>query len=718
MRLLPVLFGVATVAALFALTRRLFDARTGLIAAFLLAIAPLHVHHSQDLKEYIYLPFVACLIGIFLHKAIETARASESTRWRDWIAYGLLAGLGCYTEIFVGPLLVGLNLWALAVLTKAPGHWKGWLTGNALGALLFIPWLSIMIRKAIGTMIDAETWWIPPPSPLGVLIYVKSVAFGYAAPPIYTVALAVFALLIVAGFVVAIIRAPRAGWFLACWCLVPVAIVYAISLKTESIFLIRAMLPYAMGLYIVAAVAIAAIPMRAARIATLAVVCVLSAIGLGYEYLRIYPPLDFPHRPGTHPPRDYRVSAEYILDRWQEGDVVVHSAASTWLPFFWYGFREMPQYFGGVGGKFIADIELGNPRNTDDPALDNYWPQEPQVATKGARRVWFVFAEWERKYLEGNATAVWTWLDTHFTEVERTAFLGIDLALYERIENAPVIRRDRDDGVAADVSIAGKLTPYHKVRLDSGLVPTPEAERRGALTLEFHEGVSPSRVGFSVENRFVQQRTVDVFMIASDSLINAASLYEADAGDEVWHVYDQHNPHAPPPNYAVPVASAHFHEPGTGTLLGEVRCPAGTYDTWLFMMGTPGDVRYGRADLALFAGDVDLVAPISKPENAPFQWAWLPGEAVTLTSAPTPIRVIATCPPGREPAYVDLAYIALQRQVSDASPYEPLVMTRVLAPEDVWIHSAELGRAARRVDIWVYERGHHGKAYHIFRIAE
>ena len=713
MRGLPALVGVATVGAIFLLVRRLFDVRTALIAAFLLATSSLHITHSQDLKEYVYLPFVACFIGLFFFQAIDT------NRWRDWLFYGLFAGLGCYTEIFVGPLLIALNLWALVLIAKCPDRWKGWIAGNVLGAGLFLPWLGIMFHSAVNTMIEAKTWWVQPPSFIGVIFYIKAVAFGYTAPQFYKISLALFAILICAGFILAIRRNSRAGSFIAVWSIVPVAIVYIISLNTESIFLIRAMLPYALGLYIAVAVAIAAIPARG-RYLTLIVLAGLSTVGSSYYYLRIYPPVDFPHRPGIHPPRDYHRTAQSILDQWKEGDVVVHSTAATWLPFAQYGFRNRSQYFAGVGAKFINDIRVGNPGNAENPVLNNYFPEEPQSITRDAHRVWFVFSEWERKYLEGNATAVWSWLDAHYTEVDRKEFRGIDLVLYERIADAPVMQRDKDDGVSADLLIEGQPGAYHKVQLDTGLIPRTESERRGDLLVKFKEqeqspNSAASKTEFTIQNRTNEQRSVDIIVIASDVLLNAASLYESDAADEVWHVFLQHNPQQPPPNYTIPVASAHFSEPGSGTLEGELMCPPGTYATRLFMMGAPGDKRHARASLTLMFGDTDIATTITLPEDESLRWTWFQGAPVTFTAAQTAVRITATNPNESEPAYADIAYVALQREAPGIALNEPISVNRVIHPDETWTFAKEWIQPAQRVDVWVYEHEPNGKAYHIFR---
>ena len=52
LRLLSVIIGVASVPLIYLVSKTLFDLRTALVAAFLLAIAPLHIYYSQEVRMY------------------------------------------------------------------------------------------------------------------------------------------------------------------------------------------------------------------------------------------------------------------------------------------------------------------------------------------------------------------------------------------------------------------------------------------------------------------------------------------------------------------------------------------------------------------------------------------------------------------------------------------------------------------------------------------
>ncbi len=723
MRLLPVIFGVGCVAAVYALGRRLLGERAGICAAFLLAISPLHLHHSQDLKEYIYLPCVAAVMVLWFY------RAMDSNRMRDWLIYGVLAGLACYTEIFVGPLLVAINLWAVFQAGSKRGLWRGWLTGNVLGALLFLPWLGIMCQKAGKTMIDATNWWVPPPSLIGAGFYFKAVAFGYTAvKPWFQVAFFLYLVLVTLGFVQAFRVNRKGALLLAMWAVIPVGIIYGVSLITQSVFLIRAMLPYTIALYLLAGAGLAYLRPRWVQAGMLGLVCVVAGVGLFHEYKRDYPPLDFPHRPGTHPPRDYSGTAKYILAHWQDGDIVVHCTDATWLPFYWYGFRGMPSYFGGLGTQFIEGIKIGNPRNSWDPLLDNYWPQEPQGVVPGAKRIWFVFAEWERKYLCGNAMNMYRWLDAHFTEIENHAFHGIDVLLYMPPESVTPITRDEDDGVSVVITHAGDIQgAYRKTQPDCGVVARPIEERRGRLTLAFDDesrgsavrlaGVArPIRtVGFAVENRAPDAVECRIECMPSDALIELASLFEANPKSDAWNVRPLYNCTPPPQDYNLWELSANLIE-GPASMTGEVRLPLGDYSTFLYSLAVPGDVALERALIDLRVGDTRVFTPTPVPIRGPYRWVWLKTANVHTDGRPATIRLEGEPLQGCKNGWANLGYLALVRRTSVANQDNPAWATSLTIPARTTQHwTMQIDEDVSRVDIWVFESGQDAKGYRIFR---
>lgn len=100
-RLTVALFGTATVLLTFVAGRRLGSWRTGLVAALLLGLAPLHVVCSHYLKEDVPVAFWA--VATYL----ACLRLGRSGRARDYFVAGLLSGITAGTK-YVGLLFIGL----------------------------------------------------------------------------------------------------------------------------------------------------------------------------------------------------------------------------------------------------------------------------------------------------------------------------------------------------------------------------------------------------------------------------------------------------------------------------------------------------------------------------------------------------------------------------------------------------------------------------------
>ena len=730
LRILPALTGVCTVAALYFLVNRVANRTAALIAALLLATAPFHILHSQDLKEYVYLPCVATLMLLAFYNA------TESARYRDWLVYGVLAGIACYTEIFVGPLLVAINLWFLAFARTHRASIKGWFLGNTVGALMFVPWLGIMLRKVDITMVKAEHWWIPAPSLTGAAFYFKTIAFGYmAAKPFFYIATALFALLFALGVAMGLRRSPRQTALLLAAFVIPVGLVYLISLYRESIFLIRAMLPYAIAAYAIVALGIAYLPTRAIRAIVLVLVLVGNTAGLTYYYARNYPPLDFPHRPGTHPPRDYDRAAHYALDNWEDGDVMVHAAASTWMPFYWYGFRQKPHYVAGISSIFASIVNSGNPRNTPNPEFDGYFPHELQKVVQDKKRVWFAFSEWERKYLYGNAMDVWRWLDAHYVEREHTYYRGIELFLYETPAHAPApitTGRDNDDGASNTLLVdeGGTLRSYLRNMPDDGLIESTLAQRRGALTLRFDqagpreilnlaETDSTRTISVAVENTRAGQVNAIMEVVASDVLIEAASLLEETPDSDTWRTGPKYNTMPPPVTHEVTLNTACVEKSEHASIIGSVSLSSGEYTSAIYLPGTPGDDVHALAGgVRAVVGNVDILGPVPRSEPSRFGWQWFSGARVTATDiARIPIRIESTGEETSMPRYLPVGYISFRRVREQSSPTSIAPQTPgaiVVKGNEKRSWSIVVDKDIKRVDVWVYELGEGGKAHRIF----
>ena len=165
LRLASVLFGVAAIPAIYAATRRILpNRRAALFAAFLLAINPLHVFYSQEIRMYGLVALLSTGVlwaawGVFSQRHNRTAP----------IAYVILTTLALYTQYYAIFLPIALTLYAVIWWRKDLRSLARWLGLQAVVALLYLPWAiyagsRLVLYVSHKVVADADR-------PLGLFMY-------------------------------------------------------------------------------------------------------------------------------------------------------------------------------------------------------------------------------------------------------------------------------------------------------------------------------------------------------------------------------------------------------------------------------------------------------------------------------------------------------------------------------------------------------------------
>jgi mannosyltransferase len=151
-RLLSVLFSVATVPVVYLLGDRLFGRRAGFTAALLLAFNAFHIRYAQEARGYSLVVLLVSLASLTFVSGIQ-----GSTR-RAWAPYTLTAVLAVYSHAFAVFALAAH--WAsLILLPRRDVPWKALLTSSAVIALLVLPFGVMLVAGDQG-----QVSWIPRPT--------------------------------------------------------------------------------------------------------------------------------------------------------------------------------------------------------------------------------------------------------------------------------------------------------------------------------------------------------------------------------------------------------------------------------------------------------------------------------------------------------------------------------------------------------------------------
>jgi uncharacterized membrane protein len=136
LRLPAVLFGVASVPALYLLAAKVTSRAEALVAAAFLAVSYHHIWFSQNARGYTMLAFFAIVSALFLLEGIR------SQRMGPFIAYAVAVSLGIYTHITMVFLVAAHFLiaagWLIAEVRKGKGpvRWQLPVVGFALAGVL------------------------------------------------------------------------------------------------------------------------------------------------------------------------------------------------------------------------------------------------------------------------------------------------------------------------------------------------------------------------------------------------------------------------------------------------------------------------------------------------------------------------------------------------------------------------------------------------------
>lgn len=143
-RLLSVVFGSLSVLMIYVLGEYLYDRRTGLLAALLLAVSQLGVLYSQEARPYAQFFFFVLTSIYWFIRMLRERRAAFG-----W-CFLLSATVLIYTHYYGSLVLLCLILFAVTQRKRYTLHPAWWAGGACLMAALYAPWLlSGVIPEAL-----------------------------------------------------------------------------------------------------------------------------------------------------------------------------------------------------------------------------------------------------------------------------------------------------------------------------------------------------------------------------------------------------------------------------------------------------------------------------------------------------------------------------------------------------------------------------------------
>ncbi len=299
-RSLSALFGILSIAAIYFLAERIFNKKTGLIAALFLSISEFQVYYSQEARGFTLMLFLT-ILSFYYFIGLLRARNFASS-----VGYVASSVLLLYTHLF-GLVMIAAQWVYLISLSFLPKYrtsaeFRRWMLTvwpiHQLALLaLAAPWLYLLAEKAIslGAGIErAGAWSIERPSSIAPVATLALFAGSGSSLALYVGSL-VYSLWRrlcrernrrpdSAGLSRISEPEDRKSLLLLEWLLIPIASAFIFSLIAPSIYKPKYLIGASPALYLLVARAIAGIEDRKVSASLIVLAMALSLPGTWAHY--------------------------------------------------------------------------------------------------------------------------------------------------------------------------------------------------------------------------------------------------------------------------------------------------------------------------------------------------------------------------------------------------------------------------------------------------
>jgi 4-amino-4-deoxy-L-arabinose transferase-like glycosyltransferase len=313
--------GFLVVVLVYLLGKEIAGQRAGLIVALLAAISPYLIWYSQEVRMYGLLGTLSVAAVYCLWRGLREGRPI----W--WALYLLAAVGGVYTSV-IGALLIPFH--ALAILFY-PARQRRWtllgVAAVALAGLSFLP-LAALAWQASGVItterVAPSLLTLLTTTPVILLLRQVPVGWQWLAVP--------GAALAIVGWATTWRRSWRIGLIVLSYTIVPLGLIFALSLWRLPIFGQPYIIAAAPALLLAAALGVEALWRRrqAAGAAALLALCAVSLFAVRYDWQR------------SMGKEDWRAAAQYISAHALPGDAIVVVPYYARLPLAYYYRGDLP----------------------------------------------------------------------------------------------------------------------------------------------------------------------------------------------------------------------------------------------------------------------------------------------------------------------------------------------------------------------------------------
>jgi hypothetical protein len=239
-RLLSVITGTTAIFVINMLGSLIFNKRTGIYAALLLAISPINIYYSQEVRPYSLL-FLLALLSIFFYVKLKDRYSKGSVA-----SYTVFSTMLIYSHLYGLLILLAQNIDQFINHNFKLRKLKSWMLLQLIIIIFYIPWI---IRMPEIISVQSHSW-IPKPNLLVSFPLFYKFTSGEAFS-FYGLLLALIYFFLILNYPFKSIR--KESILLFSWLLVPVIIPFLYSVIFTPVFTIRYTIVASLSLFLIAA---------------------------------------------------------------------------------------------------------------------------------------------------------------------------------------------------------------------------------------------------------------------------------------------------------------------------------------------------------------------------------------------------------------------------------------------------------------------------------
>lgn len=142
-RSVSLVFGLLGIGMTYLLARRFISSDAGLMAAYLLAINPMHVHYSREARAY------TLLILLITSTIWAVTSLREHPSKKQAVICGVLMSLLAYTHNLAVLILIPMALWLVLPLYRLqkPSYRDALVVTAVTALVLYLPWITALLQQ-------------------------------------------------------------------------------------------------------------------------------------------------------------------------------------------------------------------------------------------------------------------------------------------------------------------------------------------------------------------------------------------------------------------------------------------------------------------------------------------------------------------------------------------------------------------------------------------